>query len=138
MHTTSKKLGKIYPEQAFRCFPDDPDKIRRPDIAFILAERALKVPPEGHNTVVPDIAIEVVLPSDKIYQLDKKLDDYRLAGVKLVWVVNPNSRTIRIHRPDHSVTELTDNDTLTGESVLPDFAVAVRDLLPAPGKSGSH
>jgi len=50
--------------------------------------------------------------------------------VKLVWVVNPNSRTIRIHRPDHGVSELVENDTLTGESVLPGFAAKIVDLLP--------
>ncbi len=57
------------------------------------------------------------------------------AGVKLVWVVNPDARNIRIHRPDHSVTELIGSDTITGESVLPGFSAKVADLLPAKPKS---
>ncbi len=72
----------------------------------------------------------MVSPNDKIYELDEKLNDYHLAGVKLVWVVNPSSRIIRIHRLDHSVSELSENDTITGETVLPGFSSIVRDLLP--------
>jgi Uma2 family endonuclease len=125
-----RSLGKVYAEQTFQCFPEDPDKLRRPDVAVILSDRARAVADEGHVKIYPDIAIEVVSPTDKIYELDKKLADYRSAGVKLVWVVNPNSRTIRIYRPDHSVTELIDTDTLTGEAVLPGFSAKLADLLP--------
>jgi Uma2 family endonuclease len=130
VYARPNSLGKVYAEQTFKCFPEDPDKLRRPDVAFILADRAAAVGDEGHLNIYPDIAIEVVSPTDKIYEFDRKLADYRSAGVKLVWVVNPNSRTIRIHRPDHSVTELVDSDTLTGETVLPGFSAKVSDLLP--------
>jgi Uma2 family endonuclease len=123
------KLGDVLPKQTFMCFPEDPEKIRRPDVAFVLAQRTPAGPTEGHVNVSPDIAIEVISPSEKIYELDEKLEDYRSAGVKLVWVVNPNSRTIRVHRPDHSVTELLEYEMLHGESVLPEFAVRVSDLL---------
>jgi Uma2 family endonuclease len=133
----NKHGGDVLPEQSFQCFADDPELIRRPDIAFIASGRTPSPLPTGHVKTVPDVAVEVVSPSDSIYELDEKLDDYRSAGVKLVWVVNPNSRTIRIHRPDHSVTELTDSDTITGESVLPEFAVAVRDVLPAKQSQSS-
>jgi Uma2 family endonuclease len=132
VHTYSKRLGKIYPEQSFQCFSIPPDQVRRPDIAFVTAERATAVEPEGHISVVPDIAIEIVSPNDKIYELDEKIEEYRSAGVKLIWVVNPNSRKVTIYRPDHTVTELLQDDILKGESVLPDFAVPVRELFPAP------
>jgi len=128
-------LGDVLPEQTFRCFPGDPDRVRRPDVAFILASRTPRVPAEGHISVAPDIAVEVVSSSDRICDLDEKLADYRAAGIRLVWVMNPNSRTIRVHRPDHTVTELAESDILRGESVLPDFAVRVwsfcRRRLPA-------
>jgi Uma2 family endonuclease len=129
-HVLPARLGKIYPEQTFQCFNEDPEKIRRPDVAFILAQRLGGVAPEGHVRIPPDIAIEVISPSDKAYDLEEKLGDYRSAGVKLVWVVYPIARVFRIHRPDHNVTELVDGDTLTGESVLPDFSAKISNLFP--------
>jgi Uma2 family endonuclease len=122
--------GKVYPEQTFQCFPNDPDLIRRPDVAFIVTDRLAQVAEEGHVTIAPDLAVEVISPNDKIYDLEEKLEDYWSAGVKLVWAVNPKFRWIRIHRPDRSVMERHEADTLTGESVLPGLSVAVGDLLP--------
>jgi len=130
VHCKPRGLGKVYPEQTFQCFPDDPDKLRRPDVAFVAASRQSGVADEGHVRIAPDIAVEVVSPNDKIYELDKKLIDYRSAGVKLVWVVNPSARTLRIHRPDHSLNELVGDAVLSGESVLPDFSAKLSDLLP--------
>ena len=128
--TTPANLGDVLPEQTFRCFPNDPALVRRPDVAFITASRAVGLPEEGPINIAPDIAVEVVSPTDRIYDLDEKLSDYRTAGVKLVWVINPKSRTVRVHRLDHSVSELSESETLTGESVLPGFAVRLSDLLP--------
>lgn len=124
----ASRLGDLYTEQAYQCFPDD--RIRRPDLSFVPAQRAPLVPREGHCPIPPDLAIEVLSPNDKAYDLDKKLLDYRTAGVKLTWVVNPDVRTLRIHRADHSITELQETDTLTGESVLPGFSISVKELLP--------
>jgi Uma2 family endonuclease len=123
-------VGSLFPEQSFQCFPDEPSKLRRPDIAFVCTRRLAEVPDEGHVPIAPDLAIEVVSPNDTIYELDAKLVDYRSAGVKLVWVVNPNSRLVRIYRSDHSSADLQENDTLSGESVLPGFSILIKDLLP--------
>jgi Uma2 family endonuclease len=129
------RLCEVYPEQAFRCFPEAPDLIRRPDIAVVVAPRLAGVPEEGHVPISPDLAIEVVSPSDSVYELDEKLADYRAAGIKLVWVVNPKARVVRVHRLDHSVSELQEGDVLSGESVLPGFSIPVGDLLPpAPAR----
>jgi len=124
--------GEAYSEQTYQCFPHDPVLIRRPDVSFIAASRLAGVPEEGHIPIAPDLAIEVVSPNDKIYELDEKLADYRLAAVKSVWVVNPKHRTVRIHRLDHAYAELNDTATLMDESVLPGFSALVKDLLPLP------
>jgi Uma2 family endonuclease len=130
------KLYAVYPEQAFQCFPHAPDMIRRPDIAVVVADRVAGVPEEGHVPVAPDVAIEVVSPSDSVYELDEKLADYRAAGIKLVWVINPKARVVRVHRPDHSVSQLEEGDTLSGELVLPGFSARVSELLPSPAAGG--
>ena len=125
-------LGKIYPEQTFQCFPHDPDLIRRPDIAFVRNERLSQVAETGHVKIRPDLAIEIISPTDTIYQLDEKLADYRSAGIPLVWVIDPKWKTVRIQRADRSVAELFEGDSLTGEQVLPGFVVPVGELMPKP------
>jgi Uma2 family endonuclease len=126
--------GAIYLAQTFQCFADDETLVRRPDVAFIATERLDGVADEGHVRIAPDLAIEVVSPSDRVYYLDRKLADYRKAGVKLTWVVNPNSRIITVYRLDRTFAEFLENDAITGEAVIPGFSILVRDLLPAADK----
>ena len=71
--------------------------------------------------IPPDLAVEVVSPNDTAYEVDEKLEDYRSVDVPLVWVINPNSRTVKIHRGDGSVSYLHEADELSGENVIPGF-----------------
>lgn len=127
-----RKLGLVMAEQSFRCFPDDPNKIRRPDVSFLRAERRPTGPlRHGHTPDAPDIAVEVVSPNDIAYDLKEKLADYRSAGVPLIWVVDPNRRKVHVYEGGHEVPSvLYESDTLTGGSVLPGFAVKVAKLFP--------
>jgi len=131
-HVKPAGLGVVLPEASFRCFPNDPDRVRRPDVSFIAKAKIPSNLEQPYITVPPDIAVEVVSPNDKIYELDEKLDDYRSAGVKLVWVVNPHSRVVRVFRAGQMPLELFESDTLRGEPVLPQFGVAIGEILPAP------
>jgi len=124
--------GRHYPEQSFQCFPQDSGLIRRPDVAFVVADRLSGVSKTGHVTIAPDIAVEVVSPNDKVYDLDEKIADYKSAGVKLIWIVDPKARTVRVIRPGAATIELEEQQTLTGDPVLPGFSVLVADLFPTP------
>jgi Uma2 family endonuclease len=132
----SQCLGWAFPEgTSFQCFPDDPDKVRRADVSFIRFGRLPKEqPPEGHIRLAPDLAVEVVSPNDLAYDVDSKVEDYLQAGVRLVWVVNPVARTVRVHRPDGPGATLRADDELTGGEVLPGFRCLIRELfiLPQP------
>jgi Uma2 family endonuclease len=123
--TKSSDAGTCYPEQTFQCFPHNPDLVRRPDLAFVRAERISSVNKEGNVQVPPDLAIEVISPTDKVYELDEKLADYRSARIPLVWVVDPKARTVRVRRLGQPGIELEDTDTLTGDPVLPGFSIVV-------------
>ena len=87
--------------------------------------------PDGHCRIAPDLAVEVVSPNDLAYQ-DEKVAEYLGAGVPIVWVVNPNTRSVRIHRPRSSprglVSGLTSEDVIDAEDVLPGFSCPVRDF----------
>lgn len=115
----------------YRCFPDNSNKIRRPDVSCVLQERLpFEKLSEGYIEIAPDIAVEVVSPNDLVYEVTQKIQEYLGAGVKLVWVVNPPARTVEVHRIDGSVVILKASDELTGESVLAGFSCRVGDLFP--------
>src|SRR5262249_36783129 len=95
--------GWVFPEgTSYQCFPSEPERVRRLDASFIRRERLSpeRLMQEGHAKIAPDLAVEVVPPNDLAYEVDEKVDDYLDAGIPLVWVVNPRSRTVRVHWPD--------------------------------------
>ena len=81
--------------------------------------------------IVPDLAVEVVSPGDRVYELDGKQLDYRHAKFPLVWVVNPRSCTVQIYCFGKPKIRLQASDELTGEDILPGFSVKVAELFPA-------
>ena len=103
--------------------------LRKPDGFFVARGR---FPgnrlPKGWTDVVPDLAWEVVSPGDRVEQLEKKLADYREAGVRLVWVVYPGTRTARIEHPDGRVAFIDSEGFLDGEDVLPGFRLRLGDI----------
>ena len=127
-------LGWVAPADAsFQCFPDDPEKVRKPDASFIRAERMPSdQQPEGHCRLVPDAAAEVVSPNDTYSDVEIKVDEYLQAGVLLVWVIHPATRSVRVHRRDGTMSDLREDDELTGENVIPGFRCRVSDLFADP------
>ena len=110
--------------------------MRRPDVSFIRKERLPEGPTsEGYIYIPPDLAVEVISPNDLAYEVDHKVVEYLDAGVALVWVINPEARTVRIHRRSGSLGWLREEDELSGEDVLPGFRCRVSKLFPE--KSGT-
>jgi len=130
-----KPTGWLVPEgTAFRCFPQDRNMVRKPDTSYIRFDRLspqLAVQ-EGFVTLVPDLVVEVVSPSDTVQGLEEKIDDFKTAGVKLIWVVHPQHHIVRVHRADGTIQQLGENDELTGEDVIPGFHCPVRELFVGP------
>ena len=126
--------GWVLPSDAsYQCFPDAPTRVRKPDVSVIKRGRLPgEQLPKGHCPIAPNLAVEVLSPRDLSSRTNKKILEFLQAGVSLVWIVDPGTRTVRIHRKDGSITELHENDELTGEDVLPGFRCRVRDFLP-PG-----
>ncbi len=123
-------LGTVTPSDAsFQCFDDDPLKVRRPDVAFLTQGRLpIEELARGHVTVAPDLAVEVVSPNDYVYELNKKVQEYLRAGVRLVWVIDPENRTLLVYRADRTLAEFKPEDELTGEDVIPGFRCLVGDF----------
>lgn len=115
------------PSLAYRCFPKEPSRFRKPDASVLRNDRlkTLDDPDPGMMPIPPDLAVEVLSPTDFAYDVDEKLEDYLSNGFKLIWVVNPLTRTVTIHRGDGSIGRLHENDEIAGESALPGFSCKV-------------
>ena len=111
----------------------DPDTVRAPDFAFVARGR---ITPEMDQTryldLAPDLVVEVMSPSDTARSVAAKVRDYINAGVRLIWVLDPRRRTVRIHRPGEEPRLLREGDELSGEDVLPGFTYPVADLFADP------
>jgi Uma2 family endonuclease len=131
--------GDVFgPDCSYQCFRDDPGKVRKPDVSFITRGR-LPVGQliRGHVRIAPDLAVEVISPNDLYTGIDEKVEEYREAGVRLIWVVNPGTRTVLVHRGDGTTLRLTENAELSGEDVLPGFRCRVSDLFPSADVSAA-
>jgi len=135
-----RRLGWVSPEgTAYRCFPEDPDRIRKADVSFHLLARVTteRAKREGYFTIVPDLVVEVISPNDLSYEVERKRHEWLDAGVQLVWVVHPEVKTIHAYGTDGSTRLYQKTDTLTAEPLLPEFRVSVADLFTMPTESKS-
>ena len=109
--------------------PHDPERVRAPDVAFVTTAR---LPggrlPEGFLRGAPDLAVEVLSPSDNPVDVQQKVRDYLEAGARLVWVIAPEARTATIHRADGSARLLREGEHLDGGDVLPGLAISLGEL----------
>jgi Uma2 family endonuclease len=109
------------------------NQIRMPDVAVILRSRLPrgKFPKSPICPVPPDLAIEVLSPGNTRKEIARKLCTYFESGVRLVWVVDPRKRTVRVHTSPDKYTRLGEDDTLDGGEILPGFSVSIREWLEA-------
>jgi Uma2 family endonuclease len=101
-----------------------------PDVAFISYARQPELAQSGYNPNPPELAVEVVSNSasrEEQQTLRRKITGYLGAGV-VVWVVDPASRTVEVHRPGAAAQVLDENATLEGGDILPDFKLLVKDI----------
>jgi len=127
-------LGWVFnAECGYECFPNDPHRVRKPDVSFVSRGR---LPgdrvPGGHIPVAPDLAVEVTSPNDHYWEVREKVDEYLATGVRLVWVADPRTRSIELFRVNGSVSLLHITDEITGEDVLSGYRCPLSDFF-SPG-----
>ena len=128
-YVRSHALGQVCgAETGFR-IARTPDTVRAPDIAFIRQARRGSEPwPDGFFEGAPDLAVEVLSPSDTAIGVEEKIDEWLNAGCAVVWVVNPRRRSVSVHLPEGLVRVLIDDDTLDGGELLPGFTLPLVDI----------
>ena len=106
----------------------DPDTVRSPDVAFVRAER---VPPGGVRAFfdgAPDLAVEVISPSDRASEVIAKARDWLRFGCTAVWVVDPETKTVTVYSRRPQTLFLSVKDTLACEELLPGFSLPVSQI----------
>ena len=124
LHVHENQLGRLYiAETTFQL----DDRFVKPDVAFVSTSRLPENRRKG-SPVPPDLAVEIVSPTDKQYDVTEKAFAYLKAGTRLVWVIEPVAKTVMVYRSETDFTLLTSEDTLTGEDVVEGFACPVAQL----------
>ena len=101
-----------------------------PDLVFIRAERVPRMGRGQPFRGAPDLAVEILSPDDRPDRVAARVAFYLLHGVRLVWLIDPEMRTVTVLTPDGRSERLGEEATLDGDDVLPGFAVPVREILP--------
>lgn len=106
-----------------------PDTVRGPDVSYYSIQRLpLDQDPEGYPDVAPELCVEVLSPSNRVSPIREKMGEYFQRGVRIVWIVDPEDRTVAVYRSLDEGHIFHETATLTGEDVLPGFSCRVGDL----------
>ena len=128
-HVRQEKLGRCRTAETGFLLRRDPDTVRAPDLAFTCTERLPPRPETGFSDIIPDLVVEVVSPSDRASEVTKKALVWLRAGVRLVWVIDPEAEVVTIHRDGDVIGLLQGPDAmLSGEDVLPGFTARIADI----------
>ena len=121
------RLGKILTGEVGFRLQAGPETLRAADVAFISNERIARITDrKGFPNVPPDLAVEVHDPSEP--NLQRKIGQYLAAGVRAVWVIDPDKRPLTRHAPNEAPRTWTDPQALIEEPVLPGFSCRLADI----------
>jgi Uma2 family endonuclease len=123
-----RRLGRVFDSSAGFRLPGG--NVRSPDVSFVATGRFENDEvPVGFSPVVPDLAAEIVSPHDRAQEMLDKVGEYLDAGVRLVWVVDPQQRRANRYRSLTDVLTLATDDELDGEDVVPGFRCRLGEIL---------
>lgn len=130
IHVKANRLGTAFAGGTGFLLESDPDHVRAPCVAYVRRERAESVVDrDDYFPGAPDLAIEVVSPSDLYADVEEKVADLLDAGALAVVVVNPHNRTVKVHRSRTDIVALDESDTLDVGDVVPGWRMSVKDIL---------
>ncbi len=124
-HVAGRGLGIVTTAEAGFQIARDPDTVRVPDVAFVRADRIPSGGVKGFFQGAPDLAVEVISPTDRASEVAAKVQTWLQAGSSMVWVVDPENRTVTVHRSRREITVLTASDILPDGEALPEFSMPV-------------
>jgi Uma2 family endonuclease len=125
----ARALGVVLTEGGF-LLSRNPDTVRGPDVSFVRADRFnAEEAGRGYFRGAPDLAIEVLSPSNLPGETHAKVADYLAAGTRLVWVIDPIRQIVSVYRSLLSPRRMPADGVLDGEDVLPELSLPIADVL---------
>jgi Uma2 family endonuclease len=123
----ARGLGEVFGETGY-VLARDPDTVRGPDLSFVSRERLKDVDDARFFSGAPDLAVEILSPSNRRGEMHAKVADYLAAGARLVWVVDPKRKSVTTCRTLLAPRRLELSDALDCEDVLPGLAVPLEAI----------
>jgi len=128
-YAKNNHLGKVYAAETGFLLEQNPDTVRAADVAFVRRERIEKAGPvEGYWIGAPDLAVEVLSPSDTVRRVEGKVAQWLKSGTHTVWVVSSKLHTVTVYRSLTDIVTLTEKNTLDGGGVVPGFQINVAEI----------
>lgn len=129
-YVEAQRLGGIYgPDTSFQIGPNE----RLPDVSFVAAERIpAEGEPEGRWPFAPDLSVEILSPTDLYEKVTTKIREYFQAGVRQVWLISPEHKTVSIYTAPTQARILSEQDELVSDEILPGFQCRVAELFQLP------
>lgn len=128
-YVEARGLGEVYPDGTGYELPPGDDTVRLPDVSFVRAGREpAEVGLRGFPRMAPDLAVEVLSPSDTPKEIREKRTDYLEAGTAVVWLVDLDARGVEVWTPGAAPRWVGADGALDAAPVLPDFTIPVRQL----------
>ena len=123
-----RRLGEVQVGEVGIYIRRNPDTVRAADVLFISNERLARAAPDDFLDVAPELVVEIASPDDRWSEIRQKMHECFSAGVNVVLIVEPDTKTITAYRSLTDTRDFTVNDTLTLEDTLPGFSVPVAEL----------
>src|SRR5690349_15216811 len=128
-YVEANDLGVVLPGDTGIVLGRSPDRVRAPDLCFYAKGRLPgDRPPPGYLEIVPDFVVEIVSPGDRAGEIQRKTDEWLSAGVRLVWVAYPESRTVVATTGSNTQQLYRAGDVISANPVLPGFSTPVEAL----------
>ncbi len=128
-HVEAHNLGTVYAAETGFQLTQDPDTVRAPDVAFVSRQRLGAVEEtEGYWPGAPDVAVEVISPSDRYTDVEDKVVEWLEAGSRMVIVVNPRQRVVTVYHSRTDIVRLTEEATLDGGDVIPGWHLPINHV----------
>jgi Uma2 family endonuclease len=121
-------IGEAFLSDTGFVLSENPATLRGPDVSFLGAKRVEDVDPNSDIPGAPDLAVEVVSPSDSAAELTRKVNQYLKAGSHTVWVVYPDERQVLVFERSGIVRIVSEEQALDAPALLPGFSVPVSSL----------
>jgi Uma2 family endonuclease len=128
-YCVEQRLGFVFVSTRYRCIPNKPNQIRKPDVSFIARGRFPNDEvPDSDIFLVSDLIAEVASPNDGYEELTARIMDFKAAKTRLIWVISPHTKTVLVRRLNGEIVEIDAEGELSGEDVVPGFTCKVAEL----------